>query len=89
MYPNPDGWYQSINDRGAILVTSQEDTLAGTTDPDYEERGLLINTTTADPDSGRWTATWIPVVPTPWNPDVMPKTCYGRDINNNGDVVGV
>ena len=58
-------------------------------DPDYQKRGLLIDTTKTDPDSGKWIATWIPVVQTLWNPDETPTTCYGRDINNNGDLVGV
>ena len=89
----PDGWRitdaNSINDSGAILVSVEKILHPSSTDPDYEKRGLLVNTTTTDPNSGKWTATWIPVVPPIWNPDETPKRCYGWDINNNGDLVGV
>ena len=60
----PDGWYidnaYSINDWGAILVTVEMILHPSPSDPEYERRGLLIDTwgkpfpSTSTP---RWTAT--------------------------------
>ncbi len=85
--PGAPVWYIdegfSINDRGALLVSVQKILHHLTTDPEYQRRGLLIDTTVTP-----WTATWIPVVPPLWNPDETPKICIGRQINNNGDLLG-
>lgn len=82
---------EGIYDCGVILVNVQKILHPYNTDPDYEQRGLLIDTRAKPfPTSlaTRWTATWIPVVPSPWNSAETPKVCYGRSINNNGDLLG-
>ena len=83
----------AVNDKGAILVTIVTKAQPDASKPGHEARGLLIDAST-NPNptpNNKWTATPISVPPA-WNvppSTTTPVICYGRDINNNGDLLGV
>ena len=77
---------------GAILVTVQKKATADSTDPDYEMRGLLIDTTGQPFPTRQRPGGQPPGFLSCQHHGIQtetPKICYGRDINNNGDLLGV
>jgi hypothetical protein len=69
-----------INDKGAITAAIVKTSAATPNLPGFEIHGIYIDRCEAMVD-GRWVPHFLP--------GVNPAFSFGRDINNNGDIVGV
>jgi hypothetical protein len=80
----PEGWWiryaYGINDRGAVVAAIVKLAAPSPDIAGYEIHGIVIDRREPTVD-GKWVPHSIP--------DINPAFTFGREINNNGDLVGV